>query len=73
MATNYVLRLYFSGEVPQEIVLNEQDQVNVIKRCCAEKAIAHLLLGLRRKMNSFVVKPTGRPNLKFEMRVARGG
>ena len=73
MATDYVLRLYFSGEVPQEIVLNEQDQVNVIKRCCAEKAIAHLLLGLRRKMNSFVVKPAGRPNLKFEMRVARGG
>lgn len=45
MTTDYVLRLYFSGEVPQVIVLNEQDQVNVINRCCAEKAVAHLFLG----------------------------
>ena len=32
---------HFSGEVPQEIVLNGKDQVNIINHCCTEKAVRH--------------------------------
>ena len=47
MTTDYVLYFYFSGEVPQQIILNERDQVNVINHCVSEKAFPHLLLGSR--------------------------
>lgn len=38
---------YLSGEVPQDIVLNEKDQVNIIICWRSEKAVLHLLLGSR--------------------------
>ena len=43
---------HFSGEVPQEIVLNENDQVNIINRCCSEKPVRHSLLGSRLNIKS---------------------
>ena len=55
IATGWVLRSYCSGAVPQENILNKEDQVN--NHCYLERAVPPSLLGPRWNMKSLLVKP----------------
>ena len=70
IATDWILRFYFSGAVPQENVLNKEDQVK--NHSILERAVSPSLLGPRYNM-SLLVKPSSWPtfNLKQKKKTLR--
>ena len=60
IATDWILRLYFSGAVPQESVLNEEDQVS--NHSYLERAVPPVP---KENMKSLLVEPSSRPKSIF--------